>query len=105
MVNGVTPPRLRSPARFSEPEDSDRAESEQRSNPASASNRERCSATSAVVAEEHVSLRQLTQASFARRREGLTSQRSMMAALAPLLDAEKITETADGDYLLNAAGL
>ena len=49
---------------------------------------------------EHVSLRQLTQASFARR-EGLTSQRSMMAALAPLLDAEKITETEDGDYLLS----
>ncbi len=49
---------------------------------------------------EHVSLRQLTQTSFARR-EGLTSQRSMMAALAPLLDAEKITETENGDYLLS----
>lgn len=51
-----------------------------------------------------VSLRQLTQASFARR-EGLTSQRSMMAALAPLLDAGKLTETSEGDYQLGDAVL
>jgi hypothetical protein len=49
---------------------------------------------------ERMSLRQLTQANFARR-EGLTSQRSMMAALSPLLDAEKITETEAGDYQLS----
>jgi hypothetical protein len=49
---------------------------------------------------EPVSLRQLTQANFSRR-EGLTSQRAMMAALSPLLDAEKITETAAGDYQLS----
>jgi hypothetical protein len=49
---------------------------------------------------EPVSLRQLTQASFARR-EGLTSQRAMMAALLPLLDAETITETEAGDYQLS----
>lgn len=49
---------------------------------------------------EHVSLRQLTQASFARR-EGLMSQRAMMAALLPLLDAKKVIETEGGDYLLS----
>ena len=49
--------------------------------------------------KEDISLRQLTQASFARR-EGLTSQRSMMAAIAPLLDADKITETDEGNYRL-----
>jgi hypothetical protein len=49
---------------------------------------------------EPVSLRQLTQANFARR-EGLTSQRAMMAALSPLLDAEKIIETEAGDYQLS----
>jgi hypothetical protein len=49
---------------------------------------------------EPVSLRQLTQANFARR-EGLTSQRAMMAALSPLLDAEIITETEAGDYQLS----
>jgi hypothetical protein len=49
---------------------------------------------------EPVSLRQLTQANFARR-EGLTSQRAMMTALSPLLDAEKIEETEAGDYQMS----
>ena len=84
-------------------EDRDRAAAEQREPSLSQQSREVLSYFS-NRSREHVSLRQLTQASFARR-EGLTSQRSMMAALAPLLDAEKITETADGDYLLNTAGL
>ena len=81
-----------------EPEDSHRAAA-QREPSLSQQSREVLSYFSSR-SKEPVSLRQLTQASFARR-EGLTSQRSMMAALAPLLDAEKITETADGNYLLN----
>lgn len=83
-----------------EPEDSHRAEEKQREPSFSQQSREVLSYFDGRD-QEHVSLRQLTQASFARR-EGLTSQRSMMVALAPLLDAEKITETADGDYQLNA---
>jgi len=47
---------------------------------------------------EHISLRQLTQASFARR-EGLTSQRAMTEALSPLLWSEAITATQDGNYV------
>jgi hypothetical protein len=82
---------------FNEPEDSHRAAA-QREPSFSQQSREVLSYFSSR-SKEQVSLRQLTQASFARR-EGLTSQRSMMAALAPLLDAEKITETEDGDYLL-----
>ncbi len=85
-----------------EPEDSHRAEA-QREPSLSQQSREVLSYFSSR-SKEPVSLRQLTQASFARR-EGLTSQRSMMAALAPLLDAEKITETADGDLLLNETRL
>jgi hypothetical protein len=49
---------------------------------------------------EPMSLRELTQTSFARRR-CLTSQQAMMAALMPLLDAEKITKTEDSEYKLS----
>ncbi len=86
-----------------EPEDSHRAAEEKQEPSLSQQSREVLSYFSSR-SREHVSLRQLTQASFARR-EGLTSQRSMMAALAPLLDAEQITETTDGDYLLNETRL
>ena len=82
-----------------EPEDSHRAEAEKREPSLSQQSREVLSYFS-NRGREHVTLRQLTQASFARR-EGLTSQRSMMAALAPLLDAQKIVETEDGDYHLS----
>jgi hypothetical protein len=49
---------------------------------------------------EPISLRELTQTSFARRRR-LTSQRAMTAALLPLLNAEKITKTENGEYELS----
>ena len=82
-----------------EPEDSARVAEAKREPSLSQQSREVLSYFSSRR-REHVSLRQLTQTSFARREE-LTSQRSMMAALAPLLDAEKITETENGDYLLS----
>jgi len=48
---------------------------------------------------KHISLRQLTQSTFARR-EKLTSQASMTAAMQPLIDAKLIGEIEDGSYLL-----
>ena len=85
--------------RSSQPTDSHRAEAAQREPTFSRQSREALSYFQGRD-REHITLRQLTQASFARR-ENLTSQRSMMAALAPLLDAGKIAETADGAYLLS----
>jgi hypothetical protein len=89
-----------------EPEDSDRAAEEAIPLEGSAIIPSLSQQSQAVLSyfesrsREQMSLRQLTQANFARR-EGLTSQRSMMAALSPLLDAEKITETEAGDYQLS----
>ena len=48
---------------------------------------------------QHISLRQLTQASFARR-EGLTTQSDMVAALQPLLSSGRIAATPEGAYIL-----
>ena len=85
--------------RSSQPTDSHRAEAEQREPTFSRESREVLSYFQGHE-HEYISLRQLTQASFARR-ENLTSQRAMMAVIAPLLDAGKIAETEDGDYLLS----
>ena len=46
---------------------------------------------------EAISLRKLTQASFARRVK-LTTQNKMLAAIDPLIDAEMIEQTENGDY-------
>ena len=54
--------------------------------------------------DDLITLRQLTQATFARR-EKLTSQAKMLEAIAPLIAAGKLTEPTEETYRLNTSAL